>query len=56
MGTRSVCLHLKENLKKKNYLYLNSTTQRCSYNIFKAFLIEDFFPFATDFNNTGGAP
>jgi hypothetical protein len=30
------------NLKKKNYLYANSTTQRCPKEI-KKFLIEDFF-------------
>ncbi len=44
------------NLKKKTYLYANSTTQRCPKEIMKIFLIEDFFPFATGVNNTGGAP
>jgi hypothetical protein len=41
--TISDCLHLKVNLKNKIYLYVNSTTQRCSNKIFKTFLIEDFF-------------
>jgi hypothetical protein len=31
------------NLKKKIYLYANSTTQRCPKEIMKIFLIEDFF-------------
>jgi hypothetical protein len=31
------------NLKKKIYLYANSTTQRCPKEIIKTFLIEDFF-------------
>jgi len=31
------------NLKKKNDLYANSTTQRCPKEIVKIFLIEDFF-------------
>jgi hypothetical protein len=30
-------------LKKKIYLYANSTTQRCPDNIFKTFPIEEFF-------------
>jgi hypothetical protein len=30
-------------LKKKIYLYANSTTQRCPKEIMKIFLIEDFF-------------
>jgi hypothetical protein len=29
MGTISDCLHLKVNLKKKIYPYVNSTTKRC---------------------------
>ncbi len=32
----------KVNLKEKNYLYVNSTLQRCPNKIVKAFLIEDF--------------
>ncbi len=44
LGTISDCLHLKVNLKKKN---VNSTTQRCPNNIFKTFLIEDFFHLPT---------
>ncbi len=45
MGTISDCLlvHRKVNLRKKIYLYVNSTTQRCPNKIFKTFLIEDFF-------------
>ncbi len=31
------------NLKKKMYLYVNSSTQRCTNKIFRTFLIEDFF-------------
>jgi hypothetical protein len=31
------------NLKKQIYLYAKSTTQRCSNEIIKVFLIEDFF-------------
>jgi hypothetical protein len=31
------------NLKKKMYLHVNSTTQRCQKKISKIFLIEDFF-------------
>ncbi len=38
---KSDCLHLKVNLKDKFYLYYNSTTQRCSNKIIKAFLVED---------------
>ncbi len=34
---------LKMNLKKKVYLYANSTTQRCPKERRKIFLIEDFF-------------
>jgi hypothetical protein len=43
------------NLKKKIYLYANSTNQRCPKEIMKIFLIEDFFhlPLVDD---TGGAP
>ncbi len=39
----SNCWQLKMNLKKKMYLYVNSTTQRCPKEILKIFLIEDFF-------------
>jgi hypothetical protein len=39
----SNCRQLKMNLKKKIYLYANYTTQRCSKEIMKKFLIEDFF-------------
>jgi hypothetical protein len=42
MGTISDCLHLKVNMKKKVYLYVNSTIQRCTNKIFKTFLIGDF--------------
>jgi hypothetical protein len=54
MGTISDCLHLFVNLKKKNYFYVDSTTQRCPNIIFKTFLIE-YFSFATGVNDTGGA-
>jgi hypothetical protein len=30
-------------LEGKNYLYVNSTTQRCTSKIIKTYLIEDFF-------------
>jgi hypothetical protein len=43
MGTLSDCRQLKMNLQEKNYLYANSTTQRCPKEIMKTFLIEDFF-------------
>jgi hypothetical protein len=43
MGTISDCQQLKVNLKEKIYLYANSSTQRCSKEIMKIFLIEDFF-------------
>ncbi len=52
----SDCSQLKVNFQKNIYLYVNSTTQRCPNKIFKLFLIEDFFPFATHVNDTGGAP
>ena len=42
MGTISGCRQLKVNLKAKIYLYVNSTTQRCSYKIIKIFLLESF--------------
>jgi len=42
MGTISDCLHLKVNMKKKVYLYVNSTIQRCPNKIFKTFLFGDF--------------
>jgi hypothetical protein len=38
MGTISACWHLKVNLKKKIYVYVNSTTQRCQ-KIIKTFRI-----------------
>ncbi len=50
------CWHIKVILKEKNYLYVNSTTQRCPKKIIKTFLIEDFFPFATGVVDTSGAP
>jgi hypothetical protein len=56
MGTIYDCLHFKVNLKKKIYLYVNSTTHRCPNKISETFLIEDFFPFATGVNDTSGAP
>jgi hypothetical protein len=37
-------------------LYVKSTSQRCPNKIFKTFLIEDFFPYATGVNGTIGAP
>jgi hypothetical protein len=43
IGTILDCWHLKVNLKEKIYLYVNSTTQRCSQKIIKTFLIEEFF-------------
>jgi hypothetical protein len=44
-------------LEGKNlYIYVNSTTQRCPNKIIKICPIEDFFPFATGENDTGGAP
>jgi hypothetical protein len=33
MGTLSGCRQLKMNLQKKNYIYANSTTQRCPKEI-----------------------
>ncbi len=42
IGTISDYLHLKVKLKEKMYLYVNSTIQRGSNKITKAFLIEDF--------------
>ncbi len=39
----SNCWQLKMNLKKKIYIYVNSTTQSCPNKIIKIFLIEDFF-------------
>jgi hypothetical protein len=39
--TISSCWQLKKNLKKKNYLYANSTIQRCLKEI-NIFLVEDF--------------
>jgi hypothetical protein len=36
-------IQLKMNLKKKTYLYANSTTQRRPKEIMKIFLIEEFF-------------
>ncbi len=47
-------LHFKVNLKEKNYLYNNSTTQRLKKIILIFWL--KLFPFATGVNNTGGAP
>jgi hypothetical protein len=35
--------NLSVNLKKKIYLYVNSTNQRCPNKIFKTLLIKDFF-------------
>jgi hypothetical protein len=43
IGIVSDCLHLKVNLKENNFLYVNSTTQRCPNKIIKTFLIVDFF-------------
>jgi hypothetical protein len=43
MGLISGCRDLKENLKAKMYIYVNSTIQRCPKKIIKIFLIEDFF-------------
>jgi hypothetical protein len=55
MGTISDYLHLKVNLKRKIFQYVNSTTQRCPNKIIESFLIEDFFhlPPVCDI---GGAP
>ncbi len=41
METISGCWHLKVNLKEKNFLYVNSSTQQCPNKIIKTFLIED---------------
>ncbi len=41
--TISGCRHLKVSLKAKMFIYVNSTTQRCSNKIIKIFLLEDFF-------------
>ncbi len=43
MATISGCRHLKVNLKAKIYIYVYSTTQRCSNKIIKIFLLEGFF-------------
>jgi hypothetical protein len=43
IGIVSDCLHLQVNLKENNFLYVNSTTQRCPNKIIKTFLIVDFF-------------
>jgi hypothetical protein len=51
----SECWYLKVNLKEKSVLYVNSTTQRCKKNYWN-FSDWRFFPFATDVNDTGGAP
>ncbi len=40
----SDCWQLKMNLKKKIYLYANSTTQRSPKEIIKIYLFEVFFP------------
>ncbi len=58
IGTISDWLHLTVNLKEKNYLYVNSTTQRCPTppnKIIKTFLVEDFC-ICHRCNDTGGAP
>jgi hypothetical protein len=41
-GTISDCLHSELELEVKNYLYVNSTTQRCPNKIIKTFHIGDF--------------
>jgi hypothetical protein len=38
----SGCRLLKEDLKAKIYIYVNTTTQRCPNKIIKIFLSEDF--------------
>jgi hypothetical protein len=43
MATISGCRHLKVNLKAKFYIYVHSTTQRCTNKIIKIFLLEGFF-------------
>jgi hypothetical protein len=43
METISGCRHLKVNLKATNYIYVNSTTERCANKINKIFLLEYFF-------------
>ncbi len=53
MATISGCWDLKVNLKAKMNLSVNSTSQRCPNKIIKTFMI---FPFATNVNDTGGAP
>ncbi len=47
IGTISDCLHLKVNLVKNIYLYVNFTTQWCPHKIIETFLIEDFFHLTT---------
>jgi hypothetical protein len=56
MGTISGCRYLKVILKVKMFIDANSTIQRCPNKIIIIFLLEDFFPFATDVVDTGGAP
>jgi hypothetical protein len=55
MDTISDYWHLKVNLKEKIYLYVNSTTQRCSKKELKLFWLK-IFSFVTGVNDTGGAP
>jgi hypothetical protein len=43
MATISGCRHLKENLKAKIYINVNSTIQRCPNKIIKNFQLEGFF-------------
>jgi hypothetical protein len=43
MAKISGCRHLKVNLKAKNFIYVNSTTQRCPNKIINIFLLEGFF-------------
>jgi hypothetical protein len=52
MGTICDCLHLKVYLKKKNYLYVNPLPKGVQIQMFKTFLIEDFFHFP--FQGLGG--
>jgi hypothetical protein len=52
-------IRVKMNLKKKIYLYANSTTQWCPEEIIQIFQIEDFFklpPVSTNFQKIQNRP
>jgi hypothetical protein len=58
MAKISDCLYPIVNLKKKDVstVFVSPTTRKCPNKIFKTFLLESFFQFASSVNNTGGAP